>query len=96
MRPDAQPSRSRLDDCPQVVTSISARLARDEALNAFLDRARSLDPVDRELLVRCGLEGTDCTVAATRLGISSEAATKRWQRLRAELRATPWVLDLLV
>ena len=91
--PDA--SRSPLENCPEVITSISARLARDEALSAFLERAREFDPIDRELLVHCGLEGSVCAVAATRLGISSEAATKRWQRLRAELRATPWVQALL-
>jgi RNA polymerase sigma-70 factor (ECF subfamily) len=89
-------SRSPLEECPQAVTSIFSRLARDDALSAFLDRARSFDPIDRELLVRCGLEGSLCTVAATRLGISSEAATKRWQRLRADLRTSPWVHELLV
>jgi len=91
--PDA--SRSPLENCPEVITSISARLARDEALSAFLERARGFNPIDRELLVHCGLEGSVCALAATRLGISSEAATKRWQRLRAELRATPWVQALL-
>jgi len=92
---DPAASRSPLENCPEVITSISARLARDEALSAFLERARDFDTIDRELLVHCGLEGSVCAVAATRLGISSEAATKRWQRLRAELRATPWVQALL-
>ena len=92
---DPAASRSPLENCPEVITSISARLARDEALTAFLERARGFDRIDRELLVHCGLEGSVCAVAATRLGMSTEAATKRWQRLRAELRATPWVQALL-
>lgn len=92
---DGSVSRPALEDCPEAITSISARLARDDAMSAFLERARRFDPVDRELLVHCGLEGSVCEVAATRLGISSEAATKRWQRLRAELRTSSWVQELL-
>jgi len=92
---DASATRRTLEDYPEAITSISARLARDDAMSEFLERARRFDPVDRELLVHCGLEGSICEVAATRLGISSEAATKRWQRLRAELRTSPWVQELL-
>jgi RNA polymerase sigma-70 factor, ECF subfamily len=88
-------SRAPFDDYPEHVTSISARLARDEALSALIERVRGFDPIDRELLVHCGLEGSMCTLVATRIGISSEAAKKRWQRLRAELSTTAWVRDLL-
>jgi DNA-directed RNA polymerase specialized sigma24 family protein len=70
-------------------------LARDEALAAFLGRVREMEPTDRELLVYCGLEGSSCSIAATRLGISLEAATKRWQRLRSDLRTSTWLRDLL-
>ncbi len=85
-----------LDACPQSVTAVSTRLARDEALAAFLERVRALDPTDRDILVHCGLEGFTCVETATRLGLSAEAATKRWQRLRAELRDAAWVRELLL
>jgi DNA-directed RNA polymerase specialized sigma24 family protein len=37
------------------------------------------------LIVYCGLEGLSVTEVAQRLGLSREAAFKRWQRLRDEL-----------
>jgi hypothetical protein len=40
------------------------------------------------LVIHCGLEGVPCTLAATRLGLGAEAATKRWQRLRSRLRTS--------
>jgi RNA polymerase sigma-70 factor (ECF subfamily) len=89
-------SRAPIDEYPEHVTSISARLARDEALAVLLERVRGFDAIDRELFVHCGLEGSVCAVVATRIGISSEAAKKRWQRLRADLRTSAWVRELLV
>ena len=78
------------------MTSISHRLARDESVQRFLEYCRRLEAEDRDLIVYCSLEGFTCVEAATRLGISSETATKRWQRLRAQLRESGWVKDLLL
>lgn len=80
---------------PDSVTSLSRRCACDEALALFLARVADLGELERELLIFCGLEGFSCGQAATRLGLSEEATTKRWQRLRAELRTRDWVADLL-
>lgn len=85
-----------LEEVPEAVTSLSSRIAREESLANFLGRVGLLDSQDRELVVFCGLEGLSCGEAATRLGLSREAALKRWQRLRAELRTTSWVEGLLV
>jgi len=73
-------------DVPDTVTSASARLAKHEALNGFLSFVEALPEEDRQLVVLCGLEGRTANDAAVQLGISSEAATKRWQALRARLR----------
>lgn len=89
-------SMSGLDQVPDSVTSISQRLAREDTIERFLDYARRLDVADRDLLLYCAVEGETCTDAAIRLGLGSEAAAKRWQRLRAELRDKTWVHELLL
>ena len=66
--------------------SITTRAARDEQLRLFLDRVERLDDDDRELVVLRGLEELPLADVATLMGIGEEAATKRWQRLRARLR----------
>jgi RNA polymerase sigma-70 factor, ECF subfamily len=72
---------------PDSVTGASVRLARDESVLGFLRFVEELSEDDRLLVVLCGLEESTCAEAGTRLGISAEAATKRWQALRARLRA---------
>lgn len=79
-----------LERVPESVTSLSVRLQRDEALLQFLDRVGRLEAEDRDLVIHCGLEGRTCGEAALRLGLSAEAATKRWQRLRADMQASGW------
>lgn len=76
----------RLDQRAESVTSITKRLARDEAIERLLARVEALPTDERRLFVWCGLEERTCAEAATRLGVSEEAATKRWQRLRARLK----------
>jgi len=85
-----------IEALPESVTSISRALARDESVQRFLEYCGRLDADDRGLLVHCALEGFTCVEAATRLGITSEAATKRWQRLRQQLREAGWVQELLL
>jgi RNA polymerase sigma-70 factor (ECF subfamily) len=73
-------------DCPASVTTISQRLAKDEAVQSFLAYVDKLDPEDRMLVLYCGFEEYTIADAALRLGISADAAMKRWQRVRARLR----------
>ena len=70
---------------PDVRTSIRTRLSRDEAVENLLKRAEGFDPLDRKLLLHCGFEDQSCALAARRMGIGAEAASKRWQRLRERL-----------
>lgn len=74
-----------LEHHPDSVTSFTRRLARDEGLQRFLARILELGEEEQTLTILCGLEGLGCDQAAERLGISHEAALKRWQRLRAEI-----------
>lgn len=91
-RVESSPTRSvlALDRIPESVTSFTQRLAREDSLRAFLEEAQALDETDRMLLVHCGLESETCADAAVKLGLSEDAAIKRWQRLKAKLRDLPW------
>jgi len=84
-----------LDAQRDSVTGITARLASDDTLRSLIDYLRSQSDDDRTLLIACWLEGQPLTEAAARLGISAEAAAKRWQRLRTRLEASPHVARLL-
>ena len=66
-------------------TAVSRRIARDESLAAFAGEIRELEDEERKLVVHCGLEGLSYREVAGRLGISSDAVAKRWQRLRSRL-----------
>lgn len=96
--PHAGPSTRlfALKNCPESVTSISQRLARDDTVQRFVEAARAYGQEERQLLVRCGLERQTCAEVATRLGLSEDAVIKRWQRLRAKLRERPWAHELLL
>lgn len=84
-----------LEGVPQDVTSFTQRVAREESVRAFLDQAGELAEVERMLLVHCGLEGETCAAAAVKLGLSEDAAIKRWQRLKARLRGETWSRTIL-
>lgn len=75
-----------LDQCPDSITTITTRLSRDEGLRRFLDYVEGMEQEDRRILVHCGLEELTCAETATRLGLTLDATTKRWQRLRERLR----------
>jgi RNA polymerase sigma-70 factor (ECF subfamily) len=70
---------------PDPATAISRRVARDEGLSKLVGWIEALPSDERLLVVWCGLEGKSCATVGERLGLSNEAATKRWQRLRARL-----------
>jgi RNA polymerase sigma-70 factor, ECF subfamily len=80
---------------PEVVTSLTQRLARDERVQAFVARVQQLDEDDRRLLIFCGIEDMPQHDAAERLGLSLDAAAKRWQRLRERIRSWGVAQDLL-
>jgi RNA polymerase sigma-70 factor, ECF subfamily len=86
-----------LENLPDPATAISRRLARDEGLGLFIEGVRGLPVDDRKLVLHIGLEGLPRQEVATRLGLSTEAVTKRWQRLRQKLQDSglpdPLVLD---
>ena len=84
-----------LEGVPQNVTSFTQRLANEESIREFLKHAEELDETDRMLLIHCGLEDETCAEAAPKLGLSEDAAIKRWQRLKAKLREKPWSRSLL-
>lgn len=77
------------EDLVAEVTSISRSAARDESLGRLVEAVRELDDEDRGLFILCGLEGAPLASAAELLGIGTEAAKKRWQRLRQRLRESP-------
>ena len=80
---------------PENVTSLTQRLARDEGLERFVARVGELEDEDRQLLIFCGIEDMPRHEAAQRLGLSTEAATKRWQRLAERVRTWGVTQDLL-
>lgn len=66
-------------------TAVSQRVSRDESLGLFREEVGKLPEDDRKLVLHCGLEGLPHVQVAERMGLSGEAVTKRWQRLRARL-----------
>jgi RNA polymerase sigma-70 factor, ECF subfamily len=71
---------------PDSATSVSLRAEENEALQRFLAYVADLEEEERQLVLYCGLEELSLPEAAARLGIGTEAATKRWQVLRARMR----------
>lgn len=86
---------SAIDQVTASVTALSQRLLRDEAIRRFCDHLRSLPNDDQDLVTYCGLEGGTAADAGRKLGIGTEAAHKRWQRLRARLRDDGLAADWL-
>lgn len=84
------------DQLSASVTALSQRLLRDDGIRRFHQHLSTLPREDRELVSFCGLEGCTCADAARKLGISVDAAHKRWQRLRARLREDGLTHDWLV
>jgi RNA polymerase sigma-70 factor (ECF subfamily) len=84
-----------LDGCPESITSFTQRLSKDDALQRFLELTQALDPDDRQILARCGLEERTCAEVARELELGEAAVIKRWQRMRARLREEAWVAEIL-
>lgn len=74
-----------LRDLPASATTVSRRVARDEAVARFIAQIESLEDQDRKLVIYRGLEGLTHTEVATLLSLTPDATAKRWQRLRDTL-----------
>jgi RNA polymerase sigma-70 factor (ECF subfamily) len=74
-----------LKDLPVEITSLSSRLARDEAIKMLMERVSALDPQDRDMVSLRGLEGLSFAEIGCVLRLSESAARKRWERVRAKL-----------
>lgn len=75
-----------VEGVPESIVSLMPSVARADVVGAFRDYMASLSKADRELVVRCGLEGVGAKAVAERIGSTAEAVTKRWQRLRERMK----------
>jgi RNA polymerase sigma factor (sigma-70 family) len=80
---------SAATDAVAAITSITARVARDDLVQVFLQRIDALDNEDRALLVHRGLEGLGHPQVAALLGLTEDTTRKRWQRLCDRMRNDP-------
>jgi RNA polymerase sigma-70 factor (ECF subfamily) len=86
---------SDLDAVPAEVTSITQRLARDDAMRRFLDALLQLAESDQRLVLLRGFEDRSFADIAALEQTSVETAKKRWQRLRGKLLRLPTPAGLL-
>jgi RNA polymerase sigma factor (sigma-70 family) len=84
-----------LGQIPDRVTALVQRVARADDARLLHDHLEGLAEEDRELMVRCGIEGATCRQVAAILNLTEEAVFKRWQRLRERVRTNPRLRDLL-
>ena len=82
-------------DVPDDVTSFTRRIARAELRQQFFAELDALADEERLLLVQHGLEGRPMAQVAQQLAVTTEAAHKRWQRLRDRLRTMGSPADLM-
>ncbi|MBL8725938.1 MAG: RNA polymerase sigma factor [Planctomycetes bacterium] len=82
-------------EIPDTVTSFTRRIARAELRQSFFAALDELANDDRQLVLLHGLEGRPMSEIAPRLGLSVDAAHKRWQRLRDRLRSLGSPADLI-
>ncbi|MFN0241667.1 MAG: RNA polymerase sigma factor [Planctomycetota bacterium] len=68
------------------ITRASQVVARSEQHHILMKLVSTLDTEDTLLVAWYGLEGRPLADVVQRLGISPDAASKRWQRLRRDLR----------
>lgn len=92
---DGQSSFS-IGNYPASATSISRRVARDEAVQGFLRRLERLTEDDRRLVMLRGLEGLSHAEVADALSLTPDNAAKRWQRLRDTLANDPLAKVMLL
>jgi len=76
-----------VEGLPDEITSLTERVARDQAIRSFMERIEALDPADRDLVSLRGLEGLPFKDIARLLRVNEATARKRWERLRTKLAA---------
>jgi RNA polymerase sigma-70 factor (ECF subfamily) len=85
---DGRSSIARLrEEVPDLVTTITSRAARDEAMGRVFAWVDGLDDVDRQVFILHFLEELPHKDVAARLGLLPNTVSKRWERLRGRLRA---------
>ena len=84
-----------LAQVPDEATGLTQRIRRDESLDLFASWSAELSEEDRKLLLHVGLEGLPHSEAAERLGLSTEALSKRWQRLKQRIAEHPVPRELM-
>lgn len=77
---------SFIQQIPDEATRASRLAARSDSLEVFIEAAGSLGEEERKLLLYRGLEGLPHHEVAEIMGIETETAKKRWQRLRGRLQ----------
>lgn len=75
------------EQVPEMVTTITTRAARNEATERLFVWVDQLDEVDRQVFTFHFMEGLPQKDVGARLGMQANAIAKRWERLRARLRA---------
>ena len=86
--------QSRAGTVPEDATTVSRRVARDEGLARAVHQLQQLDEEDRQLMLYRGLEGLKHAEVGQLMGLETEQAKKRWQRLRTRLMALPEVAEV--
>lgn len=86
----------RLDELPTSATTVLTSVARRERLQRVVDCIRQRDETDSRVFELRAIEGRSHTAVAAMIGISVEAAMKRWQRLLAVVRGTSQLRRLLL
>lgn len=76
---------SGLSELVDSATGVGTRVARNDAVERFLDRVEVLGGPDRDLVRLRALEGQSLKDIAERLDLSPDVVAKRWQRLCARL-----------
>ena len=82
----ADAASTALANAPADVTGVVTAAVRGEQRDAVRATIETLDAPDREVLVLRGIEQQSLPAVASALGVSVEAAGKRYQRALVRLR----------
>jgi RNA polymerase sigma factor (sigma-70 family) len=85
---DGRSSMVRMrEQVPEMVTTITSRAARNEAMERLFAWVDQLDDVDRQVFTLHVVEGLPQKDVGPLVGMQPNAVAKRWERLRARLRS---------
>ena len=85
VRGPVQLGLSSVENLPESVTALSAKIMKRESIRQLFGTLDGLDLSDRRLVMMCGLEELPFADVAKLMNLSRDAVAKRWQRLRARL-----------